>query len=136
MPSADEVDAADVDADADDARGAELADELHEPDGPEHYVETVLSLVEQIPRGRASTYGAIAEAVGRGGPRGVGRVMATYGGGVPWWRVVRADGSLPESHQGEALARYREEQTPLRGSLADARSLRIDLRVAFWDAFG
>jgi alkylated DNA nucleotide flippase Atl1 len=104
-------------------------------ENPERYVETVLSLVEQIPRGRASTYGTIAEAVGRGGPRGVGRVMATYGGGVPWWRVVRADGSLPDSHQREALARYREEETPLRGSLADAASLRIDLRVAFWDGF-
>ena len=61
--------------------------------------------------------------------------MATYGGGVPWWRVVRADGSLPSSHQGEALARYREEQTPLRGSLTDAATLRIDLRSAFWDEF-
>jgi alkylated DNA nucleotide flippase Atl1 len=104
-------------------------------DASDHYVETVLSLVEQIPAGRATTYGTIAEAVGRGGPRGVGRVMATYGGGVPWWRVVRADGSLPPSHQSEALARYREEETPLRGSLADAATLRIDLRSAFWDDF-
>jgi alkylated DNA nucleotide flippase Atl1 len=110
-------------------------DEPRERDAPEHYVETVLSLVEQIPSGRATTYGAIAEVVGRGGPRGVGRVMATYGGGVPWWRVVRADGSLPASHQGEALARYREEATPLRGTLADAATLRIDLRTAFWDNF-
>jgi alkylated DNA nucleotide flippase Atl1 len=107
-------------------------------DGPaasDRYVETVLSLVEQIPAGRASTYGTIAEVVGRGGPRGVGRVMATFGGGVPWWRVVRADGSLPESHQREALARYREEETPLCGSLGDAASLRIDLTKAIWDGF-
>jgi alkylated DNA nucleotide flippase Atl1 len=99
------------------------------------YVETVLSLVEQIPAGRASTYGTIADAVGSGGPRGVGRVMAIYGGTVPWWRVVRADGSLPESHQREALSRYREEGTPLRGSIADAATLRIDLGSAFWDGF-
>jgi alkylated DNA nucleotide flippase Atl1 len=108
-------------------------DEPRELEASDHYVETVLSLVEQIPSGRASTYGTIAEVVGRGGPRGVGRVMATYGGGVPWWRVVRADGSLPASHQGEALARYREEATPLRGTLTDAATLRIDLRTAFWD---
>jgi alkylated DNA nucleotide flippase Atl1 len=99
------------------------------------YVEAVLSLVEQIPRGMASTYGTIAEVVGRGGPRGVGRVMALHGGAVPWWRVVRADGSLPSSHQGEALAHYREEETPLRGSIVDAATLRIDLREAFWDGF-
>jgi alkylated DNA nucleotide flippase Atl1 len=110
-------------------------DEPRELEAPEQYVETVLSLVEQIPSGRASTYGTIAEVVGRGGPRGVGRVMATYGGGVPWWRVVRADGSLPASHQGEALARYRAEATPLRGTLTDTATLRIDLRTAFWDDF-
>lgn len=96
------------------------------------YVERVLSLVEQIPAGRATTYGLIAEAVGRGGPRQVGRVMAMYGGAVPWWRVVRADGSLPEAHQREALPHYRSEETPLRGSIREAASLRIDLQAAVW----
>jgi alkylated DNA nucleotide flippase Atl1 len=102
------------------------------PADQEEYVEAVLRLVEQIPPGRASTYGAIADAVGRGGPRQVGRTMAMYGAPVPWWRVVRADGSLPESHQREALSRYREEGTPLRGSLRDAASLRVDLAAALW----
>lgn len=98
----------------------------------ERYVEAVLGLVEQIPVGRATTYGLIAEAVGRGGPRQVGRVLAMYGGPVPWWRVVRADGSLPDSHQREALARYREEGTPLRGSITDASSVRVDIDAACW----
>jgi alkylated DNA nucleotide flippase Atl1 len=98
----------------------------------EAYVEAVLSLVEQVPAGRATTYGLIAEAVGRGGPRQVGRVLALEGGGVPWWRVVRADGSLPESHQREAVALYRAESTPLRGSILDAGSLRVDLARALW----
>lgn len=98
----------------------------------EAYVEQVLRIVEQIPTGRASTYGAIADAVGRGGPRQVGRVMATYGGGVPWWRVVRADGSLPEAHQREALPHYRSENTPVRGSIRDAATLRVDLAEALW----
>jgi alkylated DNA nucleotide flippase Atl1 len=101
-------------------------------DEREAYVETVLSLVEQIPAGRVTTYGILADAVGRGGPRQVGRVMAVYGAPVPWWRVVRADGSLPESHHREAVARYHQEQTPLRGSIADAASLRVDLRQALW----
>jgi alkylated DNA nucleotide flippase Atl1 len=98
----------------------------------EAYVEAVLSLVEQIPAGRVMTYGLIADAVGRGGPRQVGRVLALDGGGVPWWRVVRADGSLPDSHQREAVARYREESTPLHGSITDAGSLRVDLAHALW----
>jgi alkylated DNA nucleotide flippase Atl1 len=99
----------------------------------EAYVERVLSIVEQIPVGRVTTYGLVAEEVGRGGPRGVGRVMAMYGGPVPWWRVVRADGSLPESHQRDALAHYREEETPLKGSLLDASTLRVDLNACLWD---
>jgi alkylated DNA nucleotide flippase Atl1 len=99
----------------------------------EAYVETVLSVVEQVPPGRATTYGLVAEAVGRGGARGVGRVMALYGAPVPWWRVVRADGSLPESHQRDALGHYREESTPLTGSLREARTLRVNLRACLWD---
>ncbi|MFY9913563.1 MAG: MGMT family protein [Nocardioidaceae bacterium] len=100
----------------------------------DRYVEAVLSLVEQIPPGRATTYGVIADAVGRGGPRQVGQVMAHYGAPVPWWRVVRADGSLPPSHQREALAHYREEATPLRGNISDAAHLRVDLQRALWSA--
>jgi alkylated DNA nucleotide flippase Atl1 len=93
---------------------------------PEEYVEAVLVVVEQIPRGRVSTYGAIAESVGAGGPRRVGRVMSQHGGPVPWWRVVRADGSLPPSHDDEAMAHYLDEGTPLRASG------RVHMPAAFW----
>ena len=42
--------------------------------------------------------------------------MARHGGPVPWWRVVRADGSLPPSHEDEARPHYLDEGTPLRPS--------------------
>ena len=61
------------------------------------------------------TYGDIAELLGRGGARGVGTVMARYGSDVPWWRVIRAGGGLPQGLEDEALAHYREEGTPLVG---------------------
>lgn len=93
----------------------------------EEYVEAVLSVVEQVPPGRVTTYGAVAASVGRGGPRQVGRVMATYGGPVPWWRVIRADGTLPDCHAGEALELHRAEGTAL------LPSGRVDMRLAFWD---
>jgi alkylated DNA nucleotide flippase Atl1 len=93
---------------------------------PEEYVELVLSLVEGIPRGRVTSYGAIAAAVG-GGPRQVGAVMSRHGGPVPWWRVVRADGSLPQSHEDGARPHYLDEGTPLRASGA------VDMPRAFWD---
>ena len=96
----------------------------------EQYVELVLTCVERIPRGRVTTYVAIAEVVGSvaggGGPRLVGSVMARHGGAVPWWRVVRADGSLPHSHDIEARPHYLEEGTPLRAGG------NVDLRQAFW----
>jgi alkylated DNA nucleotide flippase Atl1 len=93
---------------------------------PEEYVEAVLSVVEAVPAGRVTTYGAVADSVGSRGPRSVGRVMSTYGGSVPWWRVVRADGSLPPSHDEEARARYLEEGTPLKGPG------RVDMARAAW----
>ena len=80
----------------------------------EAYVEAVLRCVEAIPRGRVSTYGDIAEEVGRGGPRQVGRVMALFGSAVPWWRVVRADGQPARGHEQQALARLRGEGVALR----------------------
>ena len=93
----------------------------------EEYVEAVLSLVEQVPPGRVTTYGAIAATIGRGGPRQVGRTMALHGGGVPWWRVVRADGSLPDFKDPRRCEEYRAEGTPLRPSG------NVDMPVAFWD---
>ena len=85
----------------------------------EAYVEAVLCLVEQIPPGRVMSYGAIASVVGVGGPRQAGGVMAGYGGGVPWWRVVRADGTPALCHDGRARASLLAEGTPMRGHRAD-----------------
>ena len=100
----------------------------------EEYTERVLQCVEQVPPGRATTYGVVAEVVGAalggGGPRLVGSVMAAHGGPVPWWRVVRADGSLPPSHQVDARPYYLEEGTPLRTTATNGFS--VDIKRAFW----
>ena len=93
---------------------------------PTEFAERVLDVVERIPPGRVMAYGDIADYLGEGGPRQVGRVMALWGGGVPWWRVIRSDGSLPPSHARQALPHYRAEGTPLRGA-------RVDMRHARWN---
>jgi alkylated DNA nucleotide flippase Atl1 len=98
------------------------------PTVTDDHVELVLELVERIPPGRVMSYGDVAEFVGLGGPRQVGRVMSTSGGGVPWWRVIRADGSPPVGHERPALEHYREEGTPMRPG-----STRVDMRQARWD---
>jgi methylated-DNA-protein-cysteine methyltransferase-like protein len=90
------------------------------------FVEDVLALVEQIPPGRVMSYGAIADYLGRGGPRQVGSVMSHYGGPVPWHRVVAANGRLVPGHEREALRRHAAEGTPMRGEKVDMR------RAAWW----
>jgi alkylated DNA nucleotide flippase Atl1 len=96
------------------------------------FADRVLAAAEGIPPGRVQTYGDIASRLGEGGPRQVGRVMALYGGAVPWWRVVRADGRLLPGHERRALAEYRAEGTPLRDSGVTGDPPRLDLRRARW----
>ncbi len=65
--------------------------------------EPIYRLVKRVPRGRVITYGAIARMLKlRGGARSVGYAMAASpsGRGIPWHRVVGANGRLliPEPH--------------------------------------
>ena len=83
------------------------------------YDEAVLAVVESIPSGRVLSYGDIAEILGSGGPRQVGRALSRQGGGVPWWRVTRADGSPPDAHAVAAHLEWAAEGTPRRGDRAD-----------------
>jgi alkylated DNA nucleotide flippase Atl1 len=77
----------------------------------EELVEAVLRVVEEIPPGRAATYGMIAQAVGTG-PRVVGRIMHDWGGGVPWWRVVNVHGTFPTTIRGEGFSEWEKEGMP------------------------
>lgn len=112
------------------------------------YAERVLGVAELIPPGRVLSYGDIARWLAeeqrsegltpQGGARQVGRVMALYGGAVPWWRVVRADGVLLPGSERRALAHYRAEGTPLRDAApaAEDRIPRLDMRRARWEGEG
>lgn len=99
---------------------------MPEGDARVDYVEAVLAVIDDIPPARVMTYGLIADVLGAGGPRQVAAVLSREGGSVAWWRVIRADGTLPESLRAEARVHYLEEGTPLR---ADGR---VDLRAAVW----
>ena len=81
---------------------------------PDDFASRVLDVTEAIPPGRVMSYRDIADYLGTGGPRQVGRVMALWGGGVAWWRVIHADGSLLAGHEREALRNYQAEGTPMR----------------------
>ncbi|WP_300611850.1 MGMT family protein [Trebonia sp.] len=98
-------------------------------DPVDEYSARVLDVVDAIPPGQVMSYGDIAEYLGAGGPRQVGRVLAAYGGGVAWWRVIHADGTPAPGHQTAALAHYLAEGTPLRSARPP---VRVDMRRARW----
>ncbi|KHE74325.1 hypothetical protein AS25_08130 [Kocuria marina] len=106
------------------------------PDGPRtgtDAVEAVRGVVVAIPPGAVLSYGDVAELAWLSTPRLAARIMALgmAGADVPWWRVVRADGTLPDHLQITAREHYEREGTPLRET--DAHWVRVDMRAARWD---
>ncbi|MGH9955861.1 MAG: MGMT family protein [Pyrinomonadaceae bacterium] len=58
------------------------------------YRDRVYKIVKLIPRGRVMTYGQLAEILGEGyTPRTVGFCMHSSSDGVPWHRVINAQGA-------------------------------------------
>ena len=92
---------------------------------PTPFAEQVLDLVEKIPAGRVMAYSDIADVLGGGGPRQVGQAMSRFGSGVPWWRVLRADGTCAPVQGSEQRQRLRDEGTPFVGD-------RVDMTRARW----
>jgi alkylated DNA nucleotide flippase Atl1 len=83
--------------------------------------QAVLRRVRDIPEGFVRTYGDLSP----GAPRFTGTVLsASDDPRVPWWRVVRADGTLAKG--ARQRARLEAEGVPFRGD-------RVDLALARWD---
>jgi methylated-DNA-protein-cysteine methyltransferase related protein len=79
----------------------------------------VLRRIREIPPGFVRTYGDVSP----GAPRFAGTVLHATGDDVPWWRVVRADGSLAKGARQRAL--LEAEDVPFRGERVDMRAARI-----------
>jgi alkylated DNA nucleotide flippase Atl1 len=86
--------------------------------------EAVFDVVDRIPPGRVSTYGAIGRLVGVG-PRRVARALSAGGGAVPWHRVVRADGTAAEPVRARQMELLAGEGVPMRRG-------RVDLAAVAW----
>ncbi|MGD2068341.1 MAG: MGMT family protein [Gemmatimonadota bacterium] len=80
----------------DDADGAPLPGTLD---------ERVYEVVRRIPRGRVSTYGAVARAMDLRDVRRVGWALSRLGKGpdVPWHRVVNARGRISPRGDGTSV---------------------------------
>ena len=101
---------------------------------PDAYVEAVLAVAGMIPARRVLTYGDIAELLGCGGPRQVGRALSRSTRDVPWWRVLRAGGHPPRGFALPARRHYDDEGTALSlpSGPAGPEEYRVDLGVARW----
>ena len=81
----------------------------------------ILDAVRAIPEGFVRTYGDLWPAA----PRLAGRVLAgAVEADLPWWRVVRSDGSLAVGERQRA--RLEAEDVPFRAPA----NRRVDLRLA------
>jgi alkylated DNA nucleotide flippase Atl1 len=84
------------------------------------WVDEVREAVLTIPAGSVASYGEIGRHLGMG-PRQVGRAMSLLGEdtGLPWWRVVHADGTPATCHEGRAPALLAVVGTPMGGGGVD-----------------
>jgi len=68
------------------------------------------SVIADLAPGEVVSYGEVARRAGRrGAARAVGAFLAEHGAGLPWWRVVRADGTLASHKVREQARRLRAE---------------------------
>ena len=97
---------------------------------PDLWAETH-DIVRQVPRGRVTTYGRVAQALGdRGSSKFIWLAMtpSKRAPDVPWHRVVRSDGTLAAPNSGEAVAEKaalleREGVVISSGAVADLSGL-------------
>lgn len=90
-------------------------------------IEDVREAVLEIPPGYVASYRDVGRRIGAG-PRQVGRAMSLLGDGdgegVPWWRVVHADGTPATCHDGQAPRLLAAEGTPMAGARVDMKRAR------------
>ena len=81
----------------------------------------MLARVREVPEGFVRAYGDVSP----GAPRFAGTVLftTTTTRTLPWWRIVRADGSLAKGARQRAL--LEAEGVPFRGEKVDMHAARI-----------
>ncbi|MBO0767868.1 MAG: MGMT family protein [Solirubrobacterales bacterium] len=80
--------------------------------------EVIYARIRRVPPGFVTTYGDLSP----GAARFAGRALAQGAPDMPWWRVVRSDGTWTQGPEQRCL--LEAEGIPIRGQrvvLADAR---------------
>jgi alkylated DNA nucleotide flippase Atl1 len=94
--------------------------------------DAVRALIEEVPAGKVVTYGDLGHAVDVGA-RQIGRILASGGHDVAWWRVVDASGHPPENAQDAAADRYVAEGTPFHRT---GGRVTVNLSACRWSING
>ncbi|TWF93283.1 MGMT family protein [Saccharopolyspora dendranthemae] len=93
----------------------------------EETFERVRAVVESIPPGRVLSYGDVAELAGLRSPRLVGRIMSEDTADLPWYRVLRSNGTVADHLRHRQLELLRAE-----GVLA--QDGRVNMRHYRWSS--
>ncbi|HEY8208209.1 MAG TPA: MGMT family protein [Myxococcaceae bacterium] len=91
----------------------------------EEFDERVAKVIRSIRKGTVSSYGQVAAAAGK--PRGARAVVQVLNRvrGLPWWRVIRSDGTLAPEVAREQARRLRAEGVVVRGRRVEgAKAIR------------
>jgi methylated-DNA-protein-cysteine methyltransferase-like protein len=93
------------------------------PGDKQPMVPAMSAAIRQVPRGRVSTYGAIAKAAGYPRcARHVARVLRLVGG-LPWQRILGSGGRISMRGESAMEQRFRLEAEGVR-----FKGKRVDLR--------
>ncbi|HEY3285043.1 MAG TPA: MGMT family protein [Armatimonadota bacterium] len=87
----------------------------------------VYDAVREVPAGRVTSYGRVAERIGSyGAARMVGWALRQLpeGSGVPWWRVINAQGYISIVHPEASADKQRE--------LLEAEGVCFERRGGLW----
>lgn len=99
---------------------------------PPTYFDLVYAVVNQVPRGRVTTYGAIADFLALGASRMVGWALnhSIPGDGVPAHRVVNRKGELSGRHHFATPTLMRELLEAEGVEIKDNRV--VEFKALFW----
>lgn len=96
--------------------------------------EQIKILVAQIPKGKVTTYGAVAKAIGLKDARKVGwAIYDNQDPAVPCHRVVAKNGNLAEKF---SLGGWEEQKARLEADgIVFTKTKSVDMDKYFWDDF-
>jgi len=100
---------------------------------PNIFTETIIQIIQSIPKGKVLTYGRIAKLAGN--PRAARQVSWTLHSSskkynLPWHRVISSNGMLSMSSTEDKL--YHKKLLELEG-VEFISEFRVDLKKFLWD---